>query len=146
MDLDEISGRTGINIRRLRYVADAAIAPAAAKASAGRGRTRHFSGPEAFAVGLGGAMLNAGLRKEIVKGLMRGVAQLGGHLASAPAEGEVQVLEIADGRYVRALKSQLPSEGPAWKHLASGSAVSKSCRPLAWVAIDVTELRRKLFV
>src|SRR5688572_27302076 len=67
LSLDEIADRAGLPTRKLRYVLDHGLLPGAAAASRGRGAARRFTGFEAFGIVLAAVMLEAGLKRALVR-------------------------------------------------------------------------------
>jgi hypothetical protein len=70
MELLEISRRTGIEPRRLRYAIYHTLVPGVRKVAVGRGSVRHFTPFEAFGISFAAMMLGAGLKREAVAGCM----------------------------------------------------------------------------
>jgi hypothetical protein len=148
-DLSEIAETSHLSVRRLRYVLDHGLLPGGKVASRGRGAARRFTGFEAFGIALATLMLEAGLRRALVRECMLALSpEVGRDLdrnslyRAFTARGEA-LLDVGDWLYVRmvvegpVLKSNLDTD---WLPLA-GSGPAESYAPLICLRLDVAQVR-----
>lgn len=112
MDLAELSARTGVAVRKLRYVFDHGVLPGVVGVTPGQGVPRTFTEFEAFAVALAARMLESGLTRQLIAACLTiacrcsraqpGQAPL--YQAYLGADGR---LDIGDGRFVRLLAARV---------------------------------------
>jgi hypothetical protein len=148
-DLAEIAETSHLSLRKLRYVLDHDLLPGGKVASRGRGAARRFTGFEAFGIALATLMLEAGLRRALVRECMSSVCPaVGRDLDRNPlyraftARGAAR-LDVGDWLYVR-----MVVEGPVskleldtgWLPLA-GSGPAGSYTPLVCLGLDVAQVR-----
>ena len=150
MDLAEISRRTKIDTRRMRYVLEYGLIPNAGKSSKGRGSARQFSDPTAFLLTLAALMLDAGLRRPMVKFFAKDLADFfeekAGDLdfnVTAPVAGRVFFIEIADGVNRRA-GADIDQNTP-WRQIKTGAAIESGYKPLVIIRFDLAHLVNLLF-
>ncbi len=152
MNVAEIAERARIEPRAIRYVLDHGIVPAVEKDTEKRGAPRVLNEEEALAVSVSALLLKAGLKRPLVRGLVRGMFErkTGGSspvaewLRKQPADDDhgIEEIEIADRRYVRAIaKGAKPG---AWLDLTTKKLVSDVYMPLVIAKINLVELRRRL--
>lgn len=152
MDIAEITRRTSIATRRLRYVLDHAVLPGTAQASQGRGTARSFTSFEAFGLSCAALLLDAGLRRSLV----RQVIELLTHGARGTDVNAIPLyrafdaggyLEIGDAVNVR-LQERPAGKRPAldtgWLQAATGAALDQDYEPLVLLRLNVSVLRRTL--
>lgn len=154
MDIAAIVQRTGIPTRRLRYVLDHGVLPVGKQVSKGRGAVRSFTDFEAFGLTCAALMLEAGLRRSLVRGCMdllcgrygRGtpVHQIPFYQAFQ-SRGAVS-LEIGDGVNVRLHEpvGQGPLLDTGWRQAETGAALQDGYEPLVLVRINVGSLKKLL--
>jgi hypothetical protein len=152
-DLAEIAQVSGVPLRKLRYVLDHHLLPGAQDASRGRGATRSFTPFEAFALVVAALMLQAGLRRALVRDCMAALARRPGRdldqipLYKAFAHGEPARLELGDWKYLRLTVAQhplWPAFDSGWLALAKGRPPGDSYSPLVCLVLDVARIRRLL--
>jgi hypothetical protein len=150
-DLAEIAESSHLSVRKLRYVLDHGLLPGGKVASRGRGAARHFLGFEAFGIATATLMLEAGLRRALVRDCMAALCpSVGRDFERIPLYRAYQArgaarLEVGDWSYARlvvegsALKSPLDT---GWIPLA-GSVPVSSYAPLVCLALDVAQVRSR---
>jgi hypothetical protein len=152
-DLAEIAQVSGVPVRKLRYVLDHQLLPGAQDASRGRGATRSFTPFEAFALVVAARMLQAGLRRALVRDCMAALARGPGRdidqipLYKAFAHGEPARLELGDWQYLRLTVAQhplWPAFDSGWLPLAKGRPPGDSYTPLVCLVLDVAQIRRRI--
>jgi len=149
MDLAEISRRTKIDTRRMRYVLEYGLIPNAGKSSKGRGSARQFSDPTAFLLTLAALMLDGGLRRPMVKLFTKSIADsfvedvgsLDFNLTAVA--GRVFNIEIADGVNRRA-GADIDQNTP-WRQIKTGAAIESGYKPLVIIRFDLAHLVNLLF-
>jgi hypothetical protein len=150
-NLAEISQSSGVEVRKLRYVLDHRILPGAQDASQGRGTARAFTPFEAFVIVVAALMLEAGLRRALVRDCMAAVARgYFRHLDRIPlyrafSYGEPARLEVADWEYVRvtvAAHPPWPASDTGWLPLGQGRPPDDSYSPRVCLVLDVGQIRR----
>src|SRR3954451_4631062 len=141
-DLAEIAGRSGIAARKLRYVLDHALLPGGQLASRGRGAVRSFTPFEAFGLATAALMLEAGLKRALVRDclavLCRAPGRDGGDvpLYRAFAADRSARLEVGDWEFVRLSgsgRSPGKSFDTGWLPLAEGAVPAGAYTPLVMV-------------
>lgn len=150
-DLAAIARSSDVPVRKLRYVLDHSLLPGARHASLGRGTARSFTPFEAFAIVLAALMLEAGLRRALVRDCLAALARNPGRgigqvpLYRAFAHGEPARLEIADWKFVRltvADHPRWPALDTGWVALDDGRPPDEGFAPLLCVTLDVGRIRR----
>src|SRR5690349_15868614 len=107
IDLAEIAERSGMGRRKLRYVLDHALLPGGKLASQGRGAARGFTPFEAFGIATAALMLEAGLKRALVRDCLARLCRTSDRRAvDAPlyrafAADRAALLEVGDGQQVR---------------------------------------------
>ena len=159
LDLAEISQKTGIPSRRLRYVLDHGIFLNIGKASAGRGARRNFYEYEAFGIACAALLLESGLRQGVVRGVMEILTKsdvgpsfgyVDALLIHALDSEKFALLEVGDGVNVRLSTAGfkdlviVPVRDTGWRQVATGAKLSKDYEPLIKVSIDAKRLRERL--
>jgi hypothetical protein len=150
-DLAQISQTSGIGVRKLRYVLDHRLLPGAQDASRGRGTARSYTPFEAFAVVVATLMLDAGLKRALVRdclaalarGSIRNVDQI--PLYKAFYQRGPARLEVGDWNYARltvAAHPPWPASDTGWLALGKGRPPGASYNPLVCLVLDVGQIRR----
>ena len=150
-DLAEIARSSGVPVRKLRYVLDHRLLPGAHDASQGRGHARAFTPFESFAIVVAALMLEAGLRRALVRdclaalgrGSVRRIDQI--PLYRAFSHGEPARLEIGDWKFVRLTVADhplWPALDTGWMALGGGQPPDDEYTPLIGVVLDVGRIRR----
>jgi hypothetical protein len=150
-DLAEIAQTSGVPVRKLRYVLDHCLLPGARDASQGRGTARSFTPFESFAVLVAALMLEAGLRRSLVRECLavlgrdpsRGLDNL--PLYRAFAHGEPARLEVGDWKFVRLVVAKhmlWPALDTGWLALTEDQPPDEFYRPLVSLVLDVGRIRR----
>ena len=152
-DIAEVSG---LGLRKVRYVLDQGLLPGGKQSSRGRGAARYFTDYEAFGIALAAWMLEAGLKRALVRDVMGVICLSSGgrsralKLTNTPlyrcftARVTAQV-EIGDWAYARVCGTSL--EGPfdtGWLPLDKDLTPSTGFKPLVAVVLDAGQIRRKL--
>jgi hypothetical protein len=149
--LAEIAEASGVPVRKLRYVLDHQLLPGAQDISQGRGTARSFTPFESFAVVIAALMLEAGLRRALVRQCLAVLARNPSRkvdqvpLYRAFAHGEPARLELGDWKCVRLTVAQhplWPALDTGWLALAEGQPPGDSYTPLVCVVMDVGRIRR----
>ena len=166
MDIAEISKRTGVPRRDLRYIVDNKILDrrrytGGDKLNPGRGVPRYFSDFGGFSIALASLLRRAGLSRDRVGRAMDSVYQWAtSHMVmrSRPTleaflifqlAGSI-TLELGDAAALRITvervgRSSVPEpESMEWRNIETGSSLPKCYVPLLRTEIDVGELARRL--
>ncbi len=147
MDMAELAARTGLPVRKLRYVFDRVL-PGLRGASAGHGVPRTFTDYEAFGIALAARLLDAGVARKTVAAALGAACRPRG---STHAPGEVPLfraytlkagtLEIGDGRYLRLRAPKRPGLGNAldtgWLPLGPSERVTGNYIPVVQVTVEL---------
>jgi hypothetical protein len=154
-DLAEIAESSHLSIRKIRYVLDNGLLPGGKVASRGRGAARRFTGFEAFGIATATLMLEAGLRRALVRDCMTALCRAVGrdvHLIplyrAYEARGEA-CLKVGDWLYMRLLvegSRPTPSLDTGWLPLTGTEPASPSYAPLVCLSLDVAQVRGRLNV
>jgi hypothetical protein len=159
LDIAEISQKTGIPPRRLRYVLDHDIFLKGNKASSGRGARRNFYEYEAFGIACAALRLEGGLRQGVVRGVMDILTKsdvgpsfglIDSLLVHALGSDKFARLDVGDGVNVRLSLSTskdasiVPVKDTGWRQVATGAQLTKPYEPLIKLSIDVMRLRNRL--
>ena len=153
MDLAELAARTGMPIRRLRYVVDHRVLPGLRDTPAGQGVPRTVTDYEGFAIALAARLLGSGMTRKLVAAGLDAACRPPASTDSpaeaplcrayAAADGR---LEFGDGRYVRVVAPRSPGVGPAvdtgWLAVVPSPAVAADYRPGVRVAVELGGLAR----
>jgi hypothetical protein len=147
--LAEIAESSHLSVRKLRYVLDHGLLPGSKIASRGRGAPRRFHGFEAFGLATATLMLEAGLRRALVRECMASLCPaVGRDLDRIPLYRAYQArgaarLEVGDWLYARMVVEGWVLKPPldtGWLPLA-GSGPAATYAPLVCLALDVAQVR-----
>jgi hypothetical protein len=155
-DLAEIARRSGLSPRKIRYILDQGLLPVGKISSRGRGTRRIFVQSEAIAIALAAWMLEAGLKRALVRdclgvlcqlpsGGSRGVGLMKIPLYRALAAGPTARVEVGDWSYVRVHAASSPGRqafDTGWMPLG-GQAVPSGYAPLVAVVLDIGQIGGK---
>ncbi len=153
-DLAQIADRSGIPLRKLRYVLDQGLLPAGKVASRGRGAPRSFTSFEAFGLVTAALMLRAGLKRTLVRDCLAVLCRAPGRdidevpLYRAFAADLSARLEVGDWQRVRLSGSgRLPrmTFDTGWLPLPGSPAPAGANAPLVTLVLDVGQIRRVTF-
>ena len=151
MDLSELSSRTGIDRRRLRYVLDHELVPRLhiEIAADSAGRPRQFGEDVGFGIVCAVRLLDLGLRHETIRTFLGGLLEIkirssdpyialsfvlgGNHWALA---------ELGDGNRVRI---QFEKSDTGWFIPGQGSRRDRSFAPLGSVTLDIGRIRDEVY-
>lgn len=150
MDMAELARRTGLPVRKLRYVFDHGLVPGLAEASTGHGIPRTFTEFEGFGVALAATLLDGGVTRKLTARCLDAVcrpapcatvADVPLYRAFAAAAGE---LTVADARFVRLVSPARPgltADGDTgWLPLGSDNRTPEG-RPVAvLITVALAEL------
>jgi hypothetical protein len=156
-DLARIAETSGLPPRKLRYVLDHGLLPGGRVVSRGRGAARSLEPLSAFAVVIAAVMLEAGLKRALVRDCMAGICQPSGRDPSSMplaralyARGPAR-LEVGDWRYVRLVAQRIPGRRVAsadtdtgWLPLAGHAPPAPGFTPLMSIGLDLGQLRGKV--
>lgn len=168
MNFAEMTRRTGLEIRRLRYVVDYSVLDPRYygrddKAQTGHGVAREFSPFAAFAVALTAVLRETGLDRhrvrralEVVFGWASPNSVPGDHpmldaFIAFRAAGVIDV-EIADGKFLRVVAKRSRSRRAgvrvpptsAWTDLADGKEIDTAPKALFTTKISLADLCKRL--
>lgn len=153
LDLTLIAARSGIAVRKLRYVLDHGLLPGGKVASRGRGAARSFTPFEAFAIATAALMLEAGLKRALIRDCLAAlVGAPGAKVGDVPmyrafVADRTARLEVGDWEHVRLLGAGRLLESTfdtGWLPLAGRAAPAREYAPLVTVALDVGQIRRRV--
>ena len=149
VDLNQVADAVGLPIRRVRYVLEHRVLPGAEKASRGHRVTRTFTGFEGFGIACAAVLLESGLRRPVVSGLIRALVKaprgatgrqiplLGAYMSTRPLK-----LEVADAANYRLLNPTLSDATDApWLTIATGTPLDPAYQPLVVLSVDVGRFR-----
>ena len=152
-DLAEIAGFHGLAPRKLRYVLDHGLLPGGEVASRGRGAARRFTGFEAFGLATAALMLEAGLRRALVRDCLAALCPIdAGDVRRMPlyrayeARGAAR-LEVGDWAYARLVIAGVgprPAIDTGWLPLAGATPAAEAYSPLVTMALDVAQVRGRV--
>ncbi|MBA4191497.1 MAG: hypothetical protein C0467_26255 [Planctomycetaceae bacterium] len=151
MDMAELSARTQLPVRKLRYVFDHGVLPGAQPDSPGQGIPRTFTDFEGFGIALAARLLDAGLTRKLVAACIlksgespRRSARINEvplYLVFAAAAGK---LEVGDGKYLRLSGDARPGIAKAfdtgWQPLVGVVPAPDEYRPTVHVRFDLEPL------
>jgi hypothetical protein len=148
LSLAEISNRTGIEPRVLRYVLEHDAVPFAGNVGRGRGTARHFSQTQAFILALAALMFDAGLRRSAVVALIGDLAHFLGKNEprfefTASDQQASMFVEIADGLNFRTRR--IGGTTSDWLQIGTRASLGVTYRPLVVIGFDAAVLGRRLF-
>lgn len=147
MNIAEISSRTGLPTRRLRYVLEHNVLPGGNVKSRGRGAVRSFTRDEAFGLSVATTMLEAGLRRPIVRACIEVFSYrfpATTPLLDIPLQkafhgtGEVW-LDVADGVNLRLHGAKGLDTG--WVQANTGAKLATGYDPVVLLRIKVSAIR-----
>jgi hypothetical protein len=151
VDLTELSRKTAIDRRKLRYVIDHGLVPRLHIEIVGDevGRPRHFAADVGFAIVSAAKLLDLGLPHATIRLFLSGllVAKLK-TTDSQPAlvavlQGNLPaVATLADGQWVRLT---VGSEDLPWINPATRSQPKNGFRPITTVVLDIGQIRDTVF-
>ncbi len=151
MDLNELAARTGLPVRKLRYVLDHRILPGLQGVASGHGVPRTFTPFEGFAIALAARLLDAGVTRKLIATVLGTVCRPTGS-TQAPLDvplfraytAEAGSIEIGDGLYLRLSAPKRPGVGNAldtgWLPLESAENVGGDYIPLVRLAVELGAL------
>jgi hypothetical protein len=151
LDLAEIAESSRMAPRKLRYVLDHGLLPAGKIASRGRGAIRRFTGFEAFGLATAALMLEAGLRRALVRDCLAALCRAPGRdvrlvpLYCAYAARGAARLEVGDWAYARLVVAgaEAAATDTGWLPLA-GAAAPAEYTPLVTLTLDVAQVRGRV--
>lgn len=148
MDLNELAARTGLPVRKLRYVLDHQILPGLQGVASGHGVPRTFTPFEGFAIALAAYLLDAGVTRKLITAALGTVCRPTGStqtpldvpLFRAYTTGAGSI-ETGDGLYVRLRAPKRPGVGNAvdtgWLPLESAENVTDDYTPVVRVTVEL---------
>jgi hypothetical protein len=156
-DLARIAETSGLTTRKLRYVLDQGLLPGGKVVSRGRGAPRSFTPGEAFALVIAAMMLDAGLKRALVRDCMAQLCRPVGRdpvtvpLFRAMSARGPSRLEVGDWRYVRLLAQAIPQRrltsedtNTGWLPLGDQTPPASGYTPLVSIGLDLGQLRAKV--
>ena len=153
MDMAELAIRTGIPVRKLRYVFDHRVLPGLRDTPVGQGVARTFTEFEGFGIALSATLLDAGVsRKTVVAAIdascrpirpSRRPDDIPLYRAFIAGSGR---LEIGDGRHLRVRTPERRGVADAldtdWIPLQSGPSSGDDYTPVVTTIVDLAGLAR----
>jgi hypothetical protein len=152
-DLAEIAQSSQLSLRKLRYVLDHGLLPAGKVASRGRGAVRHFTAFEAFGLTTAALMLEAGLRRALVRDCLSALCPPAGRdVGRVPLYRAYQArgaarLEVGDWSYARLVVADPAPRSlldTGWLPLAGAAPATEPYAPLVCLALDVAQVRGRI--
>lgn len=155
MDLQELSKRTGIPVRRLRYCVDHDLIPGLKiNTPTGEvGRRRKFGKDAGFGIACAAVLIGRGFDRNTVRKFLKGLVSLNLHSKSgesAPAlEGILNwgfsaQAELGDGVNVRLVCPEIPYNS-GWICPGNPASLDKSYRPTTYIGLDLGQIRDKVY-
>ena len=155
MDMAELAARTGLPVRKLRYVFDHRVLPGLQGASAGHGVPRTFTDYEGFGIALAVRLLDVGVTRKAVAAALGAACRPSG---STPGPAEIPLfraytlragsLEIGDGRYLRLRAPKRPGLGNAldtgWLPMMPSGRVVGDYTPVVCVTVELGGLAQAI--
>jgi hypothetical protein len=154
-DLARIAATSGLSPRKLRYTLDHDLLPGGEGASRGRGVPRSFTPFEAFGLVLATQMLEAGLKRALVRDCLARLCRGSGRdVATGPlyrafmASGPSR-LEVGDWRHVRLVStarrpSPVADVDTGWLPLGGQAGPPATYAPLVTLGLDIGQLRTRV--
>lgn len=148
MDMAELAARSGLSVRKLRYVFDHRVLPGLSGTSAGHGVPRTFTDYEGFGIALATRFLDAGLTRKVVAAVLDAACRPTGS-TRVPADVplyrayivQAGSLEIGDGRYLRVRTPKRPGLGNAldtgWLPSGPSGRIIGDYTPLVHVTVEL---------
>src|SRR5262245_23581190 len=148
MDMAELTARTSLPVRKLRYVLDHRILPGLRDVASGHGVPRMFTPFEGFGIALAARLLDAGVTRKLVADALGAACRPTGstHVPTdVPLFRAYTVragsLEIGDGRYLRLRAPRRPGLGNAldtgWLPVESSEPVTGDYTPVVCVTVQL---------
>lgn len=156
MDLQSLQQRTGIPIRRLRYVVDHRLVPELYidLTPHEAGRPRRFAEDVGFGIVCAARLLDLGLPHKVIRRFLDGMLQIElpaskrgpakGALVAVLEQGIDACAELGDGLNVRMLAPDVSYESP-WFAVGNPAPLSKSYRPTVVVTLDLGQIRKQVY-
>jgi hypothetical protein len=164
MDIAELSNRTGLGMRRLRYVIEYAVLPPLEGLTPGRGAGRKFDDYTGFLVAVAAYMLEMGLRRSVATQVMEAILEyrkrglpLGSVMVpiiqNAYGFAKRSTLEIGDGcnvridsdpPFIRAGSGSIQPMSLPWTQLATQAVLAEGYEPFGSVIVRVDMLARRI--
>lgn len=159
MELQELAGRTGLPVRKLRYVLDHDLVPGLKYklASEEVGRPRQFSTDAAFGIACVGALLGGGMQRAAAASFMSAMldfryrlkkgdiwqgSQILSRFLSHGTEGRARV---GDGVHLELdLKISEERLHTGWREPRTGAALAEDYAPRVVVELDLGRLRHEI--
>jgi hypothetical protein len=151
MDMADLAARTGLPVRKLRYVMDHRVLPGRRRVASGHGIPRTFTLFEGFGIALAARLLDSGLTRKLVAAVFDVACRPIGVLLE-PTEvpllrayiAKAGILEIADGRYIRLRVPRRPGVASALDTAWLGTKPSRRAvndyTPFVQIIIKLDEL------
>lgn len=148
MDMAELAARTGLPVRRLRYVFDHRVLPGLRGPSTGHGVPRTFTDYEGFGIALAARLLYAGLTRKVVAAVFDAASRPAGP-TGAPRDVPLYrayavragALEVGDGQHLRVRAPGRPGLGEAldtgWLPLGSSGRAPGDRAPTVHVTVEL---------
>jgi len=148
MDMADLAARTGLPVRKLRYVFDHRVLPGLRDAPVGHGVPRTFTDFEGFGIALAARLLGAGLVRKVVGAVLDAACRPTGS-TRAPADvplyrayaARAGILEMEDGRRLRVRAPKRPGVGDVldtgWLLLGSARRTAGDDTPVVSVTVEL---------
>ncbi len=148
MDMAELAARTGMPVRKLRYVFDHRILSGLRAGSSGQGIPRTFTDFEAFGIALAARLLDTGLTRKLVAACLDTAcrrSESSAHRADVPLlrayTSAGGIMAVGDGRYVRLSGSRRLGVGAAfdtgWMPISRRGAAPDAYTPAVRVTVEL---------
>jgi len=155
VDLQILSQRTGIPVRRLRYCLDHDLVPGLnIEISANEvGRPRRFHEDVGFGIACAATLVEAGFGRNTVREFLKGLLNI--HLESPSGRGELALVavlkkrvdarvEFGDGVNVRLICPELGQDGP-WRCPGNPAPLDPSYCPTTYIGLDLGRIRDTVY-
>jgi hypothetical protein len=148
MDMADLAARTGLPVRKLRYVFDHRVLPGLRDAPVGHGVPRTFTEFEGFGIALAARLLGAGLARKVVAAVLNAACRPTGP-TRAPADAPLYrayaacagSLEVEDGARLRVRAPKRPGLGDVldtgWLPLGSAWRTAGNDTPVVHVTVEL---------
>jgi len=141
--LKDIARRTGLPVRRLRYVLYHGLVPTLPTHGSGRGFARRFDEEGARSIGIAAALLEAGLPRGEVTQCLRHIVTSHARATSARrASGHLRRLDVAERQYLRRVTRN--GAGPWTAMRSAAGPPPHGYQPLFTVTLNLERLESLL--
>ena len=154
MDLQELSLRTGLDKRKLRYCLDHRLIPGLRieVTQDEAGRPRKFADDVGFAIVCAAKLLETGLPHASIRLFLQGLSEITVDGSAAPASALASILEhghpaiaqFGDNVNVRLMLEEIPYNS-GWRAPGNPARLADDYEPVVVISLDIGSIRQKIF-